>query len=225
MSLRRAVVSLGLVLGGLGAVSTAPALSDEWPLRVVTVGGRAEMQFAGAGAWTAARLRAELGPGAAARTLQGRLTLSTPSGQELRLAPFSRIALPDTGTPDRPSAARLDAGAVWAAVLPGSLAREQLEIRTPAATVLVTGSGVEVTLGRDGSTMVRVYHGAATCSGPGSQRTWARTLADGQELSIPAEAPPGETRRLDRDKIDAAWATWNEDQDRAGGFGSRPPAK
>jgi hypothetical protein len=225
MSLRRAVVSLGLALGSLGAVGAAPALSDEWPVRVVTVGGRAEMQSAGAGAWTAARLRAELGPGAAARTLQGRLTLRTPSGQELRLAPSSRIALPDTGAPDQPTAARLDAGTVWAAVQPGSLPREQLEVQTPAVTVLVTGSGVEVTLYRDGSTLVRVYHGAAACSGPGSQHTWARTLADGQELSIPAGAPPGETHRLDRDKIDTAWVKWNEDQDRAGGFGSPPPAK
>jgi hypothetical protein len=225
MSLRRAVVSLGLALGGRGPGAPAPALSGEHPLQVVTMGGRAQTQSAGGGEWTAATLRTELGPGAGARTQQGRLTLRTPSGQELRLAPFSRLVLLDTAAQDQPTAARLDAGTVWVAVLPGSPAREQLEMQTAAATVLVAGSGVEVTLGRDGSTLVRVYHGAATCSGPGSQRAWARTLADGQGLMIPAAASPGETRRFDRQKINAAWAKWNEDQDRAGGFGSKPPEK
>jgi hypothetical protein len=225
MSLRRTVLSLGLALGSLAAVATAPALSGEHPLQVVTVGGRAQTQTVDGGEWTAARLRTELGPGAAARTQQGRLTLSTPSGQELRLAPFSRVVLLDTTAPDQPTAARLDAGTLWAAVLPGSPAREHLEIQIAAATVLVAGSGVEVTLNRDGSTLVRVYHGAATCSGPGRQRTWTRTLADGQEMVIPSGAPPEEARRFDRAKIDTAWAKWNEDQDRAGGFGGTPPEK
>ena len=173
----------------------------------------------------AAKLRAELGPGAAARTLQGRLTLMTPSGQQLRLAGLSRISLLEEGAPDQPTAVRLDGGSVWAAVMPGSPAREQIEVRTAAATVVVGGSGVEVTLGRDGSALVRVYHGAAMCSGPGTERQWSRALGDGQELFVPNGSSPAETRKLDRQKINLDWAKWNEDQDLAGGYGSRPPEK
>ncbi len=222
MSMRRIVVCIGLALGGLEVVATAPVQSGEWPLQVVTVAGRAETQSGGAAAWAAARLRAELGPGAAARTLQGRLTLRTPSGQHLRLASFSKTFLLETGAPDQPTAVRLDAGSVWAAVMPGSPARERLEVQTEPVTVVVAGSGVEITLGRDGSALVRVYHGAAACSGPGTERQWSRVLRDRQELFIPNGAQPGKTGRLDRDRIDPAWAKWNEDQDLAGGYGKPP---
>jgi hypothetical protein len=224
MSMRRIVVPVVLALSGLGAVGTAPVECGESPLQVVTVAGHAEVQGPSS-AWTGAKLRAELGPGGAARTLQGRLTLMTASGQEVRLAPLSRVSLLEDGAPDQPTRVRLDAGSVWAAVRPGGPAREQIEVQTAAVTVVVSGSGVEVSLGRDGSALVRVYHGAATCSGPGTERQWSRVLGDRQELFVPSAGQPGETRKLDRNKIDPGWVKWNEDQDLAGGYGSRPPDK
>jgi hypothetical protein len=225
MSMPRIVRHVALGLGSLGVVLTAPVESGESRLQVVTVGGRAETQPDIGAAWSPAKLRAELGPGGAARTLQGRLTLSTARGQLLRLAALSRISLLEEAAPDRPTAVRLDAGSVWVAVMPGSPLQEQLEVLTPAASVVVGGGGVEITLGRDGSAFARVYHGAAVCSGPGTERQWSRALGDGQELFVPNGGQPGETGKLDRDKIDSDWARWNEDQDRAGGYGSAPAQK
>jgi hypothetical protein len=225
MSRRSMVPRIALTLAGLGVVMTAPVESSERPFRVVTVAGRAEALPAGASAWRPAALRAELGPGGAARTLQGRLTLTGASGQQLRLAPLSGISLLDGGPPDEATEVRLNAGSVWVAVKPGSPTGEQLEVQAVVATVAVGGGGVEITLGRDGSALVRVFHGAASCSGPGTERQWNRTLGDGQELFVSSDGRPGETRRLDRDKVDPDWVKWNEDQDLAGGYGSRPAEK
>ncbi|HXJ84653.1 MAG TPA: FecR domain-containing protein [Candidatus Methylomirabilis sp.] len=225
MSMPRRVMRAALVLGGVGAVLAAPVEAGEARLQVVTVGGRAETQSDGATTWSAARLRTELGPGAMARTLHGRLTLKTTSGQLLRLAAMSRVAVLEQGAPDQPTAVRVDAGSVWVAVMPGSPAPERLEARTPAASVVVGGGGVEIIVDRDGSTLVRVYHGAATCSGPGSEGRWNRALGSGQELFVSSGGQPVETGKLDRDKINQDWAKWNEDQDLAGGYGSSPPEK
>jgi hypothetical protein len=221
MSGRGRVAHLVLALWGLGtAVAPAPAPAGEWPFQVVTVGGRAETQPGGGAPWTVARLRAELGPGAAARTFQGRLTLTTPSGQQIRLGPTTRVSLLEPGGPDQPTGVRLDGGTVWAAVLPGGAAGEWVEVQTVPVTVSVGGGGVEITVGQDGAAMVRVYHGKAVCSGPSTTRQWSRALGDGQELVIPGGGRPGEPRKLDRGKTDPAWAKWNEDQDLAGGYRS-----
>ena len=84
---------------------------------------------------------------------------------------------------------------------------------------------MSISVGRDGSVLVRVYHGAVECAGPGTGRQWTRTLADEQELSIASGGVPGDVRALKRDKIDAAWVKWNEEQDLAGGYGGKPPAR
>src|SRR5262245_23995863 len=105
----RGKLSAGLALSALWVALTPPAESGESPLRVVTVGGKAEMQAGDTGAWSAARIRADLSPGAGARTLQSsRLALQTASGQTLRLAPQSRVVLLADGAPDQPTAVRLD---------------------------------------------------------------------------------------------------------------------
>jgi len=225
MSMRGIVPVAALAIAALTAGWWSPAEPSEWPFRVVTVSGRAEVSKGSTSGWSAARLRAELEPGAAARTLQGRLTLTTASGQELRLAPLSRIALPEAGATDQPTRVTMEAGSAWVAVAPGSPPREQLEVQTPVVTVTVRGSGVGLTLGRDGSVLVRVYHGAAECAGPGPERQWHRLLGDGQELLVPGAGRPGETRTLIRDKLDADWVKWNEEQDLAGGYGGKPPAQ
>ena len=223
--MRGIVPVAALAVAALTTGRWSPAEPGEWPLRVVTVSGRAEVSRGSASGWSAARLRAELEPGAAARTLQGRLTLTTASGQELRLATLSRIALPEAGAIDQPTRVRLEAGSVWVAVTPGSPPREHVEVQSPVAAVTVRGSGVGITLGRDGSVLVRVHHGAAECAGPGAERQWHRVLGDGQELLVPGAGKPGETRKLSRDNLDADWVKWNEEQDLAGGYGGKPPGQ
>ena len=212
------LMSIGTLAPGSGSQG------GERPLRVVTVAGRAELQKTTVASWSAATLSAELEPGDAARTLAGRLTLRTASGQAVRLASSSRVALLDAALPDQPTRVRLDAGSVWAAVMKESPPGQQLEFQTSAVTVTVRGSGVGITLNRDGSVLVRVYHGGAECAGPGTERRWIRTLADEQELSVSGERAP-EVRKLQRDKLDVAWVKWNEEQDLAGGYGGKPPAR
>ena len=205
----------------IGAVG--PARPGEWPARVVTVSGQAELSKKGTPGWSAAALRAEVGPGDAARTLGGRLTLRTASGQAVRLAPSSRLTLLEGGDAERPTRVRIDGGSVWVAVMPASPPAEQIEVRAGALSCTVTGSGVGITLARDGSVLVRVYHGAAECAGD-AQRRWIRALSGEQEMLVVGGGMPGDVRALVRDKPDAAWVKWNEEQDFAGGYGGRPPA-
>jgi FecR protein len=214
------VVGIGVSVLAFGR--SAPA--GEQPLRVTTVAGQAEVQKAGASGWSVATLRAELEPGDAARTLAGRLTLRTGSGQAVRLAPSSRVALLAAAS-DQPTRVRLDAGSAWAAVMGGSPPHEQLEVQARTLTVTIRGSGVDIALARDGSVLVRVYHGAAECAGGDAEPRWRRMLGDQQELSVSAAGTPGDVRKLDRGKLDAAWAKWNEEQDLAGGYGGKPPAR
>ena len=217
-----------LVALALVAVCTpwcATAQPSEWPFRVVTVGGEAELYRKSAGTWSAATLRAELHPGDAARTSVGRLTLKTASGQALRFAALSRVSLLEAGAPDQPTRVTVHGGSAWVAVMPGSPPREQIEAQTGAVTVTVRGGGMSISVGPDGSVLVRVYHGAVECAGPGTGRQWTRALDSEQELSVASGGVPGDVRALKRDKIDAAWAKWNEEQDLAGGYGGKPPAR
>ena len=224
MTMPRMALLVPLALAGFCA-GVPCSVASESPLRVVTVGGRAELALPGAAGWTAARIRMDLGPGGAARTQRGRLTLVTGSGQALRLAGITQVTLPEGGASDLPTRARLDAGTVWAAVLPGSPPKEQLEVQTSAASVLVGDGGVEVTAGRDGTTLVRVFHGKAACTRVGTGSQWNQLLVEGQELLIPATGQLGPPRKIDRDKIHVDWTTWNEEQDAAGGFRVAPPPK
>src|SRR5262245_24028624 len=160
---------------------TSWAVAAERPLQVMTLAGQGETQRSGAG-WAPAMLRGEVQPGDAVRTLTGRLTLVSPSGQAIRLAPSSRIVLLDSDAPDQPTRVRLDGGAAWAAVRPGSPVGEQVEILTRSAAIRVRGSGVGVAVASDGSVLVRVYHGTAECAGVGADRPWTRALVQGQEL-------------------------------------------
>src|SRR5215468_3868525 len=185
-----------LALAALCAVAPR-AIASESPLRVVTVGGRAEVALPGAPGWTAARIRTEVGSGGAARTQRGRLTLMTGSGQALRLAGISQVTLPEGGASDLPTRVRLDAGTMWVAVLPGTPPKEQLEVQTATASVLVGTGGTEITAGRDGTVLVRVFHGKTACTGVGAAQ-WSRTLVDGQELLIPPTGQPGPTGKIDR---------------------------
>jgi len=226
-AMRRGRILLGIAVAAatLTVAGTRPE-AGETPLRVVTVAGQAEVYSGTGSAWKAAGLKAELGPGDGARTVAGgRLTLRTPSGQAVRLAPFSRISLLDEGAAsDQPTRVKVEGGSVWAAVMPGTPARETLEVAVGALTVTVSGSGVGITLQRDGSVLVRVYHGRATCAGSG-RRGWERTLVAEQEMLVSSAGAPGDVRTLTRDKPEPDWVKWNEEQDVAGGYRLEPPAR
>jgi len=223
MTMPRIAVLASLALAALCA-AVPHSTASESPFRIVTVGGRAEVALPGAAGWTAARLRTDLGSGGAARTQRGRLTLMTGSGQALRLAGISQVTLPEGGASDLPTRVRLDAGTVWVAVLPGTPPKEQLEVQTATASVLVGSGGTEITAGRDGTMLVRVFHGKTACTGVGAAQ-WSRTLVDGQELLIPPTGQPGPSGKIDRDKINVDWTNWNDEQDAAGGFRVPPPPK
>jgi FecR protein len=220
------------VLGVWGMVALVPATPaaaqpKELPAKVVTLSGQAETYKKGAPKWEPAKLRAELAPGDGARTLAGgRLVLMTTSGQAMRLAPLTQLFFkegePGAGEPTR---VRFDGGWLWVAVAPGATGSTRIEVDTGPAVVTVRGSGVGIRISRDGSVLVRVYHGTATCAGAGGQPAWERILTDDQEIAISPAGAPGEARRLSREKADADWVRWNEEQDHAGPYGGKPPKK
>jgi hypothetical protein len=160
-----------------------------------------------------------VGAGDGVRTLVGRLTLLTGGGQALRLGPRTQIFFaPGNGSAaPGPMRVRMDGGRLWLAVLPNQPATGGIELRAGPATVIARGGGASVTMHPDGSVLVAVAHGSATCAGTG----WERSLGQDQQLHVPAAGPPPEIAKLKRDKRDADWMKWNEQQDRAGGYGAR----
>jgi hypothetical protein len=214
-----------LALVAFCAPPRATGQPSEGAFRVVTVAGEAEVYRKSAAGWSAATLRVDLEPGDAARTIGGRLTLRAGGGQALRLAPASRVSLLGASGSDQSTRVSMDGGTVWVAVMPGSPSRQQIAAQAGAVTVTIKGGGAGITVGPDSSVLVRVYHGAAECAGPGTARQWNRVLADEQELSVSSAGVPGEVRQLKRDKLDAAWVKLNEEQDLAGGYGGKPPAR
>jgi ferric-dicitrate binding protein FerR (iron transport regulator) len=145
-------------------------------------------------------------------------------GHAVRVAPFSQVFLAEEqGGGDGPIRVRHVAGAVWVAVTPGPAPATRVEVESGPATVDVRGTGASLTLLRDGSLLVRVYHGEAALRGPGREARWRRILRGGQEALVgPAGAAP-EPRALVRDAAEAGWVRWNEEQDAAGGYGAASP--
>ena len=153
------------------------------------------------------------------RTIAGRLTVLTASGQSLRLGARTQIvfAADDAPVTPGPTRLRMDGGLLWVAVMPNSPLSTHIEVRAGPATVTARGGGASIGMNPDGSVVVAVYHGAVMVSGEG----WQRALAQDQALLVPPAGAPKETGRLKREKRDAEWAKWNEQQDRAGGYGAR----
>lgn len=216
------VAAFAGVPGG-GAVWAQPR---ELPAKVVTLSGQAESHKKGAPAWEPARLRAELQEGDGVRTgLGGRATVRTASGQALRLGSRSQIFFlgPEPGVEDGPTRVRMDGGWLWVAVVPGSPAMSQIEVRAGAALVAVRGGGAALRMNADGSVLVRVHHGTAACAGPAPQRQWERMLTGPQELLVPPSGAPGRPAGLAGDKLELTWVRWNAEQDFAGGYGGKRP--
>jgi hypothetical protein len=218
------MVAIAGVAAAMTAALSPAAFSGQSPFRVTTILGQGEMRRAGA-AWTPARLKADLGPGDDARTLHGRLTLRSASGQEVRLASASHVTLLEMSAGDEPTRVRLLGGAAWVAVLPAAPPSEHIELQVgPIACTVKTG-GVGMLLERDGSALVRVYHGTAECVGTPSVGRWTRNLTDAKEMRVANTGAQPEVRALAREKIEADWLKWNEGQDAAGGYGGKPPGR
>ena len=211
-------------LMGAGA-SVAAAQPAELPATVATLAGGSEVFTKGAERWVPAKLRAELREGDGARTLAaGRLVLRTTGGHALRIAPLTQVFLVgnDATASDQPLRARLDGGWLWVAVRPGTAARAMVEVRAGPVTVAVRGTGAGIRVNRDGSVLVRVFHGLAVCSGGEGGRGWERPLKEGEELLVPAAGTPGAVTRLTREDAEASWLKWNEEQDAVAYGGPAP---
>jgi len=196
----------------------AAAQPQELPAKIATLGGRAELSRKG-GPWAAAALRDELSAGDAVRTIAGRLAVLTGSGQSLRLGAHTQIVFAADAGPATagPTQLRMNGGLLWVAVMPNSPPPTHIEVRAGPATVTARGGGATIGMNPDGSVRVAVYHGGVTVSGEG----WQRALVQDQTLLVPPVGAPVETGLLKREKRDAEWAKWNEQQDRAGGYGAR----
>ena len=196
----------------------AAAQPQELPAKIATLGGRAELSRKSA-PWAAAALRDELSAGDGVRTIAGRLTVRTASGQSLRLGARTQIvfAAADAPVTPGPTRLRMDGGLLWVSVMPNSPVSTHIEVRAGPATVTARGGGATIGMNPDGSIVVAVYHGGVTVSGEG----WQRALAQDQALIVPLVGTPKETGTLKREKRDAEWAKWNEQQDGAGGYGAR----
>jgi FecR-like protein len=208
-----AAVLVALLLGARSA-GTQPA---ELPATVVTLTGKTEIYKKGDTKWGTPELRDEVREGDGVRTSPAaRTTLRTGGGHSIRLAALTQVFIvPSAGTGSDPQLVRLrlDRGWLWIAVTPGGHPRGPVEVIAGAARVSVRDGGVGFRLNRDGSVLVRTYHGLAVIRGTSPAGQWERNLPDQQELLVPAEGPPPENRKLTMEEGEGLWVLWNEEQD------------
>ena len=217
-------IALAMLAGTGLQPDRAASQPADLPAAVTTLAGSAELLSHGATAWVPARLRAELDAGGAVRTPGiGRMALRTASGHALRLGSFTQLQVIGAapGGSEGPLRVKLLAGRLWVAVSPVAGPRPRVEVEAGPVTVSVRGSGVSLRTERDGSVLVRVYHGFAVATGAGGDR-WERPLKGGQELKVAAGVPPADPGALTRENEETLWVRWNEEQD-AAGYGGPPP--
>ena len=94
---------------------------------------------------------------------------------------------PPGGPIPSPCVLRLDRGWLWVAVTPGTHAQAPIEVIAGPARVAVRDGGVGFRLNRDGSVIVRTYHGLAVVRrARPPAATWERSLPELQEVLVPA---------------------------------------
>lgn len=216
---RGRLIALGVAMTAWLAPSAAAPQAQTPLATIVTVGGHAEIFRRSTGTWIPAVLRDDLAGGDGVRTRSGRLTLRASSAESLRLDVRSELFLAADGdsSADTGLRVRLDAGRLWLAVRSSSPDAIPIAVTAGMVTVTTRGGGLTIGMSPDGSVHIGVAHGTATATG----RDWTRTLAQDQELVVPATAPPERPVALKRSKRDAEWMKWNEQQDQAGGYGAR----
>jgi hypothetical protein len=212
-------IALATVIVAVVATGAPLAQPANLPATIVTLSGRAEVWRAPTRTWSVVRLRDEVFAGDGVRTIAGRLAMRTGSDQALRLGARTPLLFvePEPGAGAGPTTVRMDGGLLWVAVLPASPPPSQITVRAGPATATVRAGGASIAMNVDGSTTVAVYHGLTTVAAAG----WQRDLTQDQQVVITPGGPPKEILPLKREKRDAEWARWNEQQDSAGGFGAR----
>jgi len=213
------------LLMGAASVAAQPA---ELPATVVTVTGKADLFKKGDTKWVTAELRDELREGDGVRTNPAvRITLRTGGGHSIRLAALTQVFILapfGPGTDPQTVRLRLDRGWLWVAVTPGIHAQAPIEVIAGPARVAVREGGVGFRLNRDGSVIVRTYHGLAVVRGASLGASWERNVPDVQEVLVPASGPPPEPRKLTKEEGEALWVLWNEEQDYVA-YGGKAPVR
>lgn len=221
---RGAVVLAALLMGA----ASADAQPAELPATVVTLTGKTELYKKGDTKWGPAELRDEVREGDGVRTSPAvRATLRTGGGHSIRLAALTQVfILPPAGagTGPQPVPLRLDRGWLWVAVTPGIHAQAPIEVIAGPARVAVREGGVGFRLNRDGSVIVRSYHGLAVVRGSGDGAAWERSVPALQEVLVPASGPPPANRVITKEEGEGLWVLWNEEQDYVA-YGGKAPAR
>jgi hypothetical protein len=221
----RGAAVLAALLMGAASAAAQPA---ELPATVVTLTGKAELFKKGATKWVTAELRDEVREGDGVRTSPAvRTTLRTGGGHSIRLAALTQVIIlapAGAGTDPQPVRLRLDRGWLWVAVTPGIHAQAPIEVIAGPARVAVREGGVGFRLNRDGSVIVRTYHGLAVVRGSSPAETWERSLPELQEVLVPASGPPPENRKITKEEGEGLWVLWNEEQDYVA-YGGKAPVR
>jgi hypothetical protein len=221
----RGAAVLAVLLMGAASAAAQPA---ELPATVVTLTGKVELFKKGDTKWGTAELRDEVREGDGVRTNPAvRTTLRTGGGHAIRLAALTQVfilAPAGAGTDPQPVRVRLDRGWLWVAVTPGIHAQAPIEVIAGPARVAVREGGVGFRLNRDGSVIVRTYHGLAVARGSGPAATWERSVPELQEVLVPASGPPPENRKVAKEEGEGLWVLWNEEQDYVA-YGGKAPVR
>jgi hypothetical protein len=221
----RGTVVLAALLMGAASADAQPA---ELPATVVTLTGKAELYKKGDTKWVPAELRDELREGDGVRTSPAvRTTLRTGGGHSIRLAALTQVIIlapTGAGTDPQPARVRLDRGWLWVAVTPGIHAQAPIEVTAGPARISVREGGVGFRLNRDGSVIVRTYHGLAVVRGSSPAAPWERSVPELQEVLVPASGPPAENRKITKEEGEGLWVLWNEEQDYVS-YGGKAPVR
>ncbi len=225
----RGAAVLAAFLMGPASAAAQPA---ELPATVVTLTGKAELFKKGDTKWGTAELRDEVREGDGVRTSPAvRTTLRTGGGHSIRLAALTQVfvlapagAPAGAGTDPQPVRLRLDRGWLWVAVTPGIHAQAPIEVIAGPARVAVREGGVGFRLNRDGSVIVRTYHGLAVVRGSSPAAPWELRLPELQEVLVPASGPPPENRKITKEEGEGLWVLWNEEQDYVA-YGGKAPVR
>lgn len=221
----RGAAVVAVLLTGAASAAAQPA---ELPATVVTLTGKVDLFKKGETKWVTAELRDELREGDGVRTNPAvRTTLRTGGGHSIRLAALTQVFILapfGAGTDLQPVRLRLDRGWLWVAVTPGIHAQTPIEVTAGPARVAVRDGGVGFRLNRDGSVIVRTYHGLAVVRGASLGASWERSVPDQQEVLVPASGPPPEPRKLTKEEGEGLWVLWNEEQDYVA-YGGKAPVR
>jgi len=220
-----AAIALAVLAAGADRAAAQP---KELPATVATLTGKAETYKKGDTKWNPADLRDQLNEGDGLRTGPGvRATLRTVGGHAIRVSALGQVFLlaPPQGAPEpQPVRVRIDRGWLWVAVTPGIHAQAPIEVIAGPARVAVRDGGIGFRLNRDGSVLVRTYHGLAVVRGSEQGASWERSLPEGAEVLVPPAGPPAENRIISREEAENSWLLWNEEQDYVS-YGGKVPKR